>query len=95
MTDLLKYRYDENEDLLDKHISIHGGITLDIPAGHFILPRNKIYPITRIPEDIHKNYRILGFDTNHVDDDCFIWTYDTVREETKNFYNQIKEYLKL
>lgn len=60
----------DQEDYLDHHVSVYGGITFDcICSGNFI-PKDQLceVPLTKIPDDLI-GCRILGWDTSHIDSD--------------------------
>lgn len=76
-------------NVLDKMISIHGGITCD----SVLLPTATIIPVTEIPED-YLSYRIIGFDTEHRYDTSDEWTFEKTKSETLRLYEQIKEIIK-
>lgn len=81
---LLFDEYMEN-DILDKYIDVHGGITFD---GKF----NKkcyIVPITDIPADWYE-YHIYGFDLNHAGDDDIKCDYEYAKAEVLKMKEQME-----
>lgn len=81
---------DWNKELLDDLVNVHGGITLDRKS---LWKEAAIIPLTAVPEDIHE-YRVIGFDTGHVNDTAEYWTFERTKEETLNLKEQIEELIK-
>ena len=76
-----------DKESLDDLINVHGGITLDRES---LWKEAAIIPLTAIPEDIHE-YRVIGFDTGHLDDTAEYWTFERTKKETLNLKEQIEK----
>lgn len=72
---------------LDNLIKVHGGISLDIEG---LREDVLLVPLTEIPDEVY-NYRIIGFDTCHEDDNSEDWSYQEVMEETLSLKSQIEK----
>ena len=79
------------EESLDDYVNVHGGITLDEISDRF--KTWLINPLTDIPKEYWKDYRILGFDTAHSEDTSDMWGYKEVKEETLRFKEDIEKYI--
>lgn len=79
----------DDEDVLDRLVNVHGGITLDCPMADWL--DEPIIPLTSIPDrDTLKKFRCIGFDTLHCEDTKERWTLEATKEETLNLMKQIK-----
>lgn len=83
----------DDDKSLDYLVSVHGGITFDKTWDK--MKDASIIPLTSIPapEEL-KNYRVIGFDTLHYDDNREKWPIEKVKEETLNLMHQIEKLIK-
>lgn len=80
--------FDDFENSLDNKISIHGGITYD----NTFIENVSIIPLTDIPANWYE-YRCIGFDMNHVDDEAIRDNYDFAKAEAISLKEQIEKLL--
>lgn len=76
-----------DDEILDDLVNVHCGITFDEKS---LWEEVAIIPLTAIPEDIHE-YRVIGFDTCHLNDTAEYWTFERTKEETLNLKEQIEK----
>ena len=72
---------------LDDLINVHGGITFDSMCDMSVPWRSERIPITECPSE--GIYRVVGFDTLHLDDDMFMWNLENTKTETLSLLEQI------
>lgn len=72
---------------LDDLINVHGGITFDSMCDMSVPCRSERIPITECPSE--GIYRVVGFDTLHLDDDMFMWNLENTETETLSLLEQI------
>ena len=88
---------EEIKTIADKHgdmypfedCSVHGGITYGSSEGHAISDWHCPYSKVCTIEEYTSKYIVVGWDTNHYDDNRDKWTYRTVIEENECLAKQI------
>lgn len=78
----------ESDDVLDRMVSVHGGITYDSEMD-ITYP---MIPLTAMPDPEElKTFRCIGFDTLHCDDTRDKWPIEMVKAETLELMHQIEK----
>lgn len=76
---------------LDDLIDVHGGITFDRILDFSVPWASERIPILDYEIPTEGSYRVIGFDTLHINDDQYEWDFEKVENETEYLLNQVEK----